>query len=330
MTEGSGGKLDMPQQRSPAYPYIALDLAVERAKRIHAAVREHAQPREVLAKAYGKPATSSATIQTFATLLQYGLLENVAGPSGRKMRITPLAQGILNPHAPPEKVRAGLQKAALTPPIFAELWKHYGDAEGLNDSVLLYYLTQERGHELGSVFTDKGAQDAVRVYRASLSFAGISGGQNVQVSEADPESDSQLPSIDIGDFVQIEIGGSLQLSKPARVRAIQEHEGKHWFFIEGSETGFPMEQVILERKDNEAPAGQREELPPRLPEVKRELVTPNKMGMKEEKNSLDEGEAILILPENLSADSVADLEYWLEGIIRKARRRAGVNDRTGQ
>ena len=48
--------------------------------------------------------------------------------------------------------------------------------------------------------------------------------------------------------------------------------------------------------------------------------------MKEEKGSLDEGEAVLIWPESLSAESVHDLEYWLKGVLKKARRRAGMPD----
>ena len=54
--------LKLPKERSPAFPYIALEPALERARKIYAEVRDHAQPREVLAKAYGKPATSSATV----------------------------------------------------------------------------------------------------------------------------------------------------------------------------------------------------------------------------------------------------------------------------
>jgi hypothetical protein len=59
---------------------------------------------------------------------------------------------------------------------------------------------------------------------------------------------------------------------------------------------------------------------PRLAEEKRAPQP----GLKEEKNSLDEGEAVLIWPEQLSADKVRDLEHWLKGILRKAKRRAGV------
>lgn len=250
MTGEESGKLT-PQQRSPAYPYISLDLALERAKRIYAEIRDHPQPREVLAKAYGKPVTSSATIQTFATLLQYGLLENVTGPSGRRMRVSPLAQSILNPHAPEEKVRQGLKTAALNPPIFSELWSRFGDASGLNDSVPLYYLTADRGHEHGGVFTDKAAYEVLRVYRTTLSFAGISGSRdNGNLDEAKEEKLSARKSndgkVNVGDLVQVEINGAFQLPQSKRVEHIQEHEGKLWVFLENEKTGIPMDQVVVE------------------------------------------------------------------------------------
>ena len=147
MADDDNGKIVIAKDRSPAFPYIALDVAIDRVKRIYQGVRDHAQSREAMAQAYGKPATSSGTLQTFATLLQYGLLENVHSPAGRKMRVSALAQEILNPHAPKEKVQSALQKAALRPTIFNELWKLYGDMEGLGDTAPLYYLTKERTEE---------------------------------------------------------------------------------------------------------------------------------------------------------------------------------------
>ena len=126
------------------------------------------------------------------------------------------------------------------------------------------------------------------------------------------------PNPQVGDLVQVEIEGVLQLGKPARVRAIQPHDGQDWVFIEGSEAGIPMTQtVVIEKKGADVVPWVT---PPRLPEEKHALAP----SMKEEKNSLDEGEALLVLPENLSAASVQDLEYWLAGILNKAKRRAGI------
>lgn len=248
MTDEESGKL-APQQRSPAYPYISLDLALERAKRIYVEIRDHPQPREVLAKAYGKPATSSATIQTFATLLQYGLLENVTGPNGRRMRVSPLAQSILNPHAPQEKVRQGLKAAALNPPIFSELWSRFGDTSGLNDSVPLYYLTSDRGHEHGGIFTDKAAYEVLRVYRATLSFAGISGSRETDALDDVKEEKLSEEKVNVGDLVQVEINGAFQLPQSKRVEKIQEHEGRLWVFLENEKTGIPMDQVVVQEME---------------------------------------------------------------------------------
>lgn len=44
----------------------------------------------------------------------------------------------------------------------------------------------------------------------------------------------------------------------------------------------------------------------------------------EEKKALDEGPAVLVLPKNLSPESVDDLEYWLQGVLRRMKRRASA------
>lgn len=49
-------------------------------------------------------------------------------------------------------------------------------------------------------------------------------------------------------------------------------------------------------------------------------VTPS--GFEDEKKSLDEGAATLRLPADLSPESVDDLEYWLEGVMRRLKRNA--------
>lgn len=41
----------------------------------------------------------------------------------------------------------------------------------------------------------------------------------------------------------------------------------------------------------------------------------------EERKALDEGPAVLIWPRNLSQDSVEDMEYWLNGVLRQIKRR---------
>lgn len=211
MTDQSAGDVDVAKQRSPAYPYIDLELALERVAKLYEKVRDTAQPREVMASAYGKPATSSATIQTFATLSQYGLLEPVLSGGLRKLRVTALGRSITHPNAPDDVVSGGRKTAALNPAIFKELWEVYGSTEGLHDRVVLYYLTQDRAGVHGSVFTEKAAHEVLRVYRATLAFAGLSDADKNGLGsarESEPEADTDAG----GDFA-----GSVRLAREDEV-----------------------------------------------------------------------------------------------------------------
>jgi hypothetical protein len=58
------------------------------------------------------------------------------------------------------------------------------------------------------------------------------------------------------------------------------------------------------------------------------IVVGSAVPMFEEKKALDEGTAILIWPRQLSADSVEDMEYWLQGVLRQIKRRV-KNDAGG-
>jgi hypothetical protein len=190
MSDADSLELDVARQRSPAYPYIPLDLAMERVKKLYDQVRDHPQPREVLAKVYGKPPTSSATIQTFATLIQYGLLENVVQNGQRRLRVTALARTITHPNAPAEAVANGRKTAALNPLIFRELWDRYGAMTDLADDVPLFYLTHDR-REQGAAFTERAAHEVLRVYRATLAYAGLTDSDKLLPEEEEEEEGTE-------------------------------------------------------------------------------------------------------------------------------------------
>lgn len=203
MTDDAASEIEFAKQRSPKYPYISLDMAVERARRLYDQVKDSAQPKDVMAKVYGKPATSSATIQTFATLSQYGLLEPVLSGGVRKLRVTALTRSIINPNAPDDVVSVAKKTAALSPNIFKELWKEYGTAEGMNDAAILYYLTDGRVQEHGAAFTDRAAQEVIRVYRATLAYAGLSESDNNSVDVVmEPEAETEDVSRHVGPAVE--------------------------------------------------------------------------------------------------------------------------------
>ncbi len=55
-------------------------------------------------------------------------------------------------------------------------------------------------------------------------------------------------NVDVGDLVQVETNGAFHLDRPARVRAIYDHEGQTRVFIDGSNRGVSMEQIVLQAK----------------------------------------------------------------------------------
>jgi hypothetical protein len=190
-----GTDIEVLKQRSPAFPYIPLDAAVERIRQIYKNIRDTPQPREQVAKAYGKPVSSSSTVQTFATLLQYGLLENVNLNGSRRLKVSSLARTIVHPNAPKYQVDASLKKSALLPQIFKEMWDLYKYTDDVSDDIILFYLTHDREDTIGSVFTERAAQDVLRVYRATLAYAGIvSSTDNQNNVEASDEWDDSQPN----------------------------------------------------------------------------------------------------------------------------------------
>ena len=123
--------------------------------------------------------------------------------------------------------------------------------------------------------------------------------------------------IGVGDLIQVEIDGSFALEKPARVRAIQEHDGRAWVFIEGSKAGVPMDQAKLEQKGK---SGGNSVTPPELPEN-----DPPPLGTRKEVFALDEGDVVLSYPSNLSTASYEELEAYLQLFLRKAKRRSAAD-----
>lgn len=302
------------QGRSPAYPGIDLKTALAKAKAQYDAEGKYPAPMPSAFKAWGYGAKSSGGRETRAALRYFGLVTVEGDSNTGKVKLTEKAlRALLDEREDQTEKRALIREFALTPPIHKRLLEQYPDGIK-SDATAEHFLMFEES------YNKTAASELVAEFKATADYAGLFKPANVvgksDASGAEKPDSPAKPGV--GDLVQVEIGGIRQLEKAARVRAVQQHDGQEWIFIEGSETGIPMAQVIVEKKAPEAPPPGM--TPPRLAE---EQPTPQ-AGMQEEKNSLDEGEATLIWPENLSPESVRDLEYWLTGILNKAKRRAGV------
>jgi hypothetical protein len=78
------------------------------------------------------------------------------------------------------------------------------------------------------------------------------------------------------------------------------------------------QQSIVEQKMDIAPV----EISARAPSPAIVQHASSLEGFEEDKTNLDEGPASLILPKNLSPESVDELDYWIQGVLRRMKRRA--------
>ena len=240
--------LSKKKERSPSFPFITLTKALERARLIYNAAKRHEARLIDLSDALNNGPKSSGTIQTVAALMAFGLLEDSGSGENRKFKISDLAFKALEDQRPGARDSA-LSEAALKPSLvaeFADRWK-----EGRpNDTMCVSELRFERG------FTEEGAKTFLRVFDDAISYTALHASDKSGEGRSNFSTDRAVgvtdPAVEIGDLVQWEAGGVLRMEAPARVRATQEHDGQKWVFVDGSETGIRVSEIVVQEK---APKG---------------------------------------------------------------------------
>lgn len=171
--------------RSPSYPGISLKAAVERAQVVLSREGRHAAPIGAITSHWGyKAHTTGPASVTYAALLKFGLLRAEGSGDERLAKLTDLAVEILM-HPDPS---TALQRAALLPPIHAEMWNEFGN-DLPSDENLRYRLVAQRG------FTETGFRDFIREYRETVAFARLSSWSRRPESEDVAEAATDEPDI---------------------------------------------------------------------------------------------------------------------------------------
>jgi hypothetical protein len=149
---------------------MGLSLAVELLIAFYEKEHKLAVSAEVAARALGHAGVSESgrlsgpALAKLAALRQYGLIENV---SKGKVRISDLGLDFtLHTSAEPEFLNAA-RVAALTPPLFSELYPEYVRASG---NAFRAHLIKERR------FSEDGAGRVIKAFRDTISFAKLDDG----------------------------------------------------------------------------------------------------------------------------------------------------------
>jgi hypothetical protein len=148
--------------RSPSYPFISLERTIARAREYALIERRHSARVSRAVTYWGYKPRSSGGQQTVAALVSYCLMEDVGRGELRKVQLTDLGWQIVN-DARPAAPDPAIQRAALSPRIFNDLWQLWAN-DLPDDATLQRYLIDERG------FTEKAAEAVIRLYRENLSF----------------------------------------------------------------------------------------------------------------------------------------------------------------
>ncbi len=173
------------RHRSPAYPVIDLQVALERARQIFDNEGRNSVPLAILLSRWGYKVGSGLGARTVAALKQFGLALDEGSGAQRRVRLSPCGYRILADKRPASTERDSLVKeAALMPRIHKELWTRY-DGRLPPDESLVYELSVE-----GS-FATEAAEDLVREFRKTIAFA--------QLDESDTRSTEGTSGIDWED-----------------------------------------------------------------------------------------------------------------------------------
>lgn len=175
------GQAKKPKGRSPAYPSINLETAIQRARQLYDKERNYLTPVTTIAAHWGYRSLNGPAAQAIAALKRYGLLDEEGASEDRKAKVSKLADIILV-HPEEAERKEAIREAALRPAIHREMWDKYHDHLP-SDQNLLWELTRDRG------FTETGASEFVPVYRATIAFAQL--GDADRTSEPAPTLDTQ-------------------------------------------------------------------------------------------------------------------------------------------
>jgi hypothetical protein len=166
------------RHRSPNYPFIGLEKAIERAKQIYDVERRHEVPIKVASeKRWEYKPGSSQGDQTIAALRAFGLVDVGGSGEKRMIRISDRAYRIL---AGAQDAADRIKDAALAPSIHGELWQKYGTNGLPSDDTIRNYLLFER--ESGR-FNEDVVDNFIARFKETISFAKLDSSDKIDEVE---------------------------------------------------------------------------------------------------------------------------------------------------
>ena len=318
MAEVTNNEAQRKRMRSPAYPSIDLETAIDRVGVFYEREKRNRANVSVALGHWGYGKKSGLGMQLIAALKAFGLMDTSGSGENRTVILTTRALKITLDHREKSPEREALiREAALLPKIHRSLWEDRKGDLGSDDN-LCHHLIFE--HE--PPFNENSVNGFIRELLATLAFAKLDGSDTISEEGKDTgknetgDGDSERPTqIKVGDYVQWESQGVLQFKEPKRVRQISE-DGE-WAFVEGSNTGVRVDELAIEKRPESVPPIGDQMRPADGIRLRMEGARP---GLRQDLFSLDEGNVTIQWPDPLSQESFEDLKAYIEISLRKIER----------
>jgi hypothetical protein len=165
------------RERSPAFPSIPLNGAIERLVAFEKYFGRHPASADQAGRAWGLKTAD----QTIAALRYYGLLEYGGRSADRQITISEDGRNYIR--AQQDAVKQDiLKRAALRPREIRKFWSLWGADRPPND-VCLDQLTFRNG------YSDRGARVFLKVYDGTIGFAGLVDSDKILTDAQDDDGD---------------------------------------------------------------------------------------------------------------------------------------------
>jgi len=300
--------------RSPAYPFIPVQKAIEQARALHAQEGDYECPLPSALSAWGYGPKSSGGRQTLATMKYYGLIDISGEGDQRKIKVSDVARKIiLDQREDDTERRALIRRVALEPVAHRSLFNEYPNHLP-SDGTAKHFLMFDLG------FKPDAAAELWEEFKQTASHAGLYEPSTKEDKQAAASSEDDLqppPELKVGDLVQVTVNGQDLFPNGAKVVGFSD-DGEWVFTDQSSSAAARHEVTLITAATGELPKVARPEVPSHLlkpapeerPEGTRKAVFP-----------LDEGDVTLIFPENITADGLGLLADYLDIFLKREKKK---------
>lgn len=308
--------------RSPSYPSINVQKAIEKTKALYDREGDYAAPLSSATVAWGYSAKSSGARQMLATLKYYGLVDVLGDGDARKVKVSEIARRILLDQREDDTEKKQLvRKVALNPAAHRAIYEQY--PSGLaSDGSVAHFLVFDLD------FNRDAATELLAEYKDTARYVGLyDPDKSVDKNDREPqngESEKLPPDIKVGDKIQWSSQGVDQFPNGAIVLGFSDDN--QWVFTNQGKSGIPVKEItVMEASLTQSPPAIPQHLLTAMASHSSQQATSDievKKGSRKAVFPVDEGDVTLIFPENMSADGLAELGQYLNIFLKKEQKKA--------